>query len=169
MALDARLEAYIGRNGSIIRKYRGVPEKGLERVKASTATLFLGAGVQFTAEAVPTVKLAVLGEISDGVIVGTVDGANDLTKDSDSPYAINTWLWMYKPQEHDEVYGISKTNVSITFNFPVQFDGGFLVMWAYVNATEATDVLIGVVGAAMKAVTAAADTEKALLYKWGRK
>lgn len=166
MTLAARLEAVIGRNGSIIRKVSGF-KAPFKKVKALTATIFLGACVNYNAEDSNVVKLAVKGEPVMGVIVGTADGVIDLTKDSDNPYAINTFLWMYVPGEGDEIYLTGKTNVAIAFNDRIQVDGGYCIKFAYVDSTEATDTHAGKIAICQKAITAAGATEKITLAIWG--
>lgn len=168
MTLASPLKTVIGRNGSIIRKKMGAGGD-YEKVRANGADLFISALVTHTGETEddPDVDLCAKGERVDGVIVGPADDAIDLDKDSDDPYADNTFLLMYIPIEGEEIYLTAKTNTAFTVYTRAQADGGFIIPFAYVNATEATDTLESVVGTVQKAVSAVASTETVVPVKWG--
>jgi len=168
MTLASPLKTVLGNNGSIVRKHVG-QGGNTELVRANGADLFIGALVTHTGETEndPDVDLCAKGERPDGVIIGPAYDAIDLDKDSDDTYADNTWLLMYVPQEGEEIYLVAKTNTAFTVYTRAQADGGYIIPFAYVDATEATDTLESVVGTVQNAVSAVADTETVVLVKWG--
>ena len=167
MALASPLKTVIGRNGSIIRKMTGMGGT-FHKVRANGADLFISAMVTRTGESAndPDVDLCGAGENIDGIIVGPADDAIDLDKDSDDPYADNTWLLMYKPVIGDEIYITIKTNTAITVNTLVQCEAGFGIAWAYTNATELTDTLRSIIGLARNTISAVASTETVCLVEF---
>jgi hypothetical protein len=166
MTLASPLKTVIGRDGSIIR-YGGNGKKS--KVRANGADLFIGAIVTRVGETEddPDVDLCAKGEAPSGIILGPADDAIDLDKDSDDCFADDTWLLMYEWERNDEIYLTVKTNTALTVYVEVQVDGGFIIPWAYVNASEATDTRIGVMGACQNAVSAVASTETVVLVKMG--
>jgi len=167
MTLASPLKTVMGDTGDIIRKHVG-QGGSTTLVRANGSDLFLGAVVTFSGETVndPDVDLCAKGEQPDGIIIGPAYSAVDLDKDSDDCYDDNTWLTMYTPLPGEEIYLTVKTNTSISYGARVQVDGGFLIPWAYTNATEVTDVLESVIGKSMTAVTAVASTEAIALIRW---
>ena len=169
MALAARLAATIAGN-SIIYK-RGTGALKFELVQANGSDIFITAAVTFAGETAgdSDVDLCAKGERIDGIIYGPADSALNLAKDSDSAYADDTWLKMYKPQANDEIYLTAKANSDITHGARVQADGGFFIDFAYTNATENTDTLESVAGTAKTAITGVTGTTAIFLCKWGGK
>lgn len=166
MALASPLKTVIGRDGSIIR-YGGNGK--ISKVRANGSDLFISAIVTRVGETEndPDVDLCAKGEAPSGIIIGVADGATDLDKDSDDCYADNTWLLMYEWERNDEIYLTVKTNTALTVYVEVQVDAGFIIPWAYVDAAEATDTRIGVMGAVQNAVSAVVGTETCVLVKMG--
>lgn len=171
MVLASPLKTVIGRNGSIIRKKVGGGGR-IEKVRSNGADLFIGAAVTRVGETEddPDVDLAAKGEPIDGIIIGadsTSDYAGDLDKDSDDPYPDNEWLLMYVPLPGEEIYLCAKTNTAFTVYTRAQVDGGFIIPFAYTNATEELDLLESVIGTVQNAVSAVASTETVVALKWG--
>jgi len=169
MTMSERLEAFIGLQGSIIRK-GGKGKHVLVKASSGSATIFLGAWVTRTGETAesPEVDLCALGEHPDGIIIGTAYVATDLTKDSDSPYTDGTYLVMYIPEKGDQIACIAATNVTITANVEIQVSGGFLIAWPYnvAGGTVQTETRTGIVGKLVSAaIAAAASTEKPLFVE----
>lgn len=166
MALASPLKTVIGRDGSIIRF--GGNGKTV-KVRANGSDLFISALVTRTGETEddPDVDLCAKGEFVDGIIIGVADGATDLDKDSDDTYADDTWLLMYEFEKNDEIYMTVKTNTAFTVYTRAQCEDGFIIPFAYTNATEETDLLESVVGTVQNAVSAVASTETVVLVKIG--
>ena len=163
-SLSARLAASLDTN-SIVRKGNG----RTERVRANGSDIFLTAGVTRTGEtaADPDVDLAAVGEYVDGIIVGTADTATDLSKDSDSPYADNVWLLMYRPMATDEVYMTVKGATAVTVYTRQGCDGGFIAPYTYASGTSIdTDTLAGYCCIAQEAAAGATITEYVILTIW---
>ncbi|MHA2181047.1 MAG: hypothetical protein ACXAAH_06470 [Promethearchaeota archaeon] len=167
MTLASPLETVIGRNGSIIRRYVGGGGTH-HKVRANGADLFNSALATRTGETAddPDVDLCAKGERINGIIVGEWDKTVNLDKDSDDPYADNTWLDMYTPLPGEEVYITIKTNTAITVYTDVQADGGFGIPWAYGDGTEATDTRVSIAGQSQNTIAAVASTETACLIEW---
>lgn len=136
-------------------------------VIASTgsATLFIGAVVTRVGETAGTmeVDLCDKGQAIEGVITGQAWAARDMSKDSDSPFADGLELLMERLEEGDQVWLTAKTNTAITEGKSVQVDGGFIIDFAYVDASANTDTLSSVVGNAKLGCTATASQEKLCL------
>jgi hypothetical protein len=136
-------------------------------VKASSGgdTIFIGAVVTRVGETAgtPEVDLCDKGQAVYGVITGKAWAARDMSKDSDSPYADGTKLLMERLEEGDQVWLTAKTNSAITEGKSVQIDGGFIIDFAYVDASANTDTLSSVVGNALIGCTATGSQEKLCL------
>ena len=162
MTLASPLKTVIGLNGKIIRK-GGCGT--IHKVRANGADLFLTAAVTRTGETGANVDLCAAGEDIDGYIIGEWDMTVNLDKDSDDPFADDTWLAMYCPVKGDEIYVTIKTNTAVTINVLVQCEAGFGIPWAYSNATEKTDTLRSIMGKCRTTVAAVGSTETVCLVE----
>lgn len=170
MVLETRLAAKLsGQSKDIFLKKKGARDPILVKASSGGTTIFLTALVTKTGETAgtPEVDLTVTGEHVDGVIVGKAWDATDLTKDSDSPYADLTLLFMEEIEIGDEFWVTAKTNTAIGYRERVIADGGFGAPFVYSDTSEITDTLQSVIGIAMEIVSATASTEKLFLVKGG--
>lgn len=140
-------------------------------VKASSgaATIFIGAIVTKKGETAgtPEVDLCQKGEPVAGIITGEAWAATNLNRDSDNPFPDGTYLWMEEIEDGDEFLAVEKTNTGFAYQDRVQADGGYVIPFAYLDNTEATDTLESVIGKAQEVVTAAGATEHYFLVKGG--
>lgn len=149
-----------------VKKVNGYIRK-VVKASSGSATIFISALVTLKGETAgsPEVDLAVLGQPVHGVITGQAWAARDMSKDSDSPFADGVYLLMERLDPGDQVWLTGKTNVTIAFGASVQCDGGYIIAFAYTDASVETDTLSGVIGNALVGCAATADQQKLCLIE----
>ena len=161
MTLASSLETVSDSNGVLI-KY-STSKSSYLTAQCNGADIFLTAAVTFQSETnTQDVDLAASGERVDGIVIGEAYPTKyDLSKDSDDPFADNTWIRCYKPEPRDMLYATVATATSITKDDWVKYADGFLT-----GATNKNDA-IGRLANGGVAITAASGTEQIASIEWG--
>lgn len=156
MTLATRLAAKTD-SGSVLIRYAG-GEDQFGTAKCNGADIFLTAGITFQNEAnAEDVDLVAAGEHVAGVVVGTAfPNLVNLSKDSDSPYADNTYIRYYRPIDGDLLYATLTTAETLGQDEYAQYSGGFIT-----TSTRAAANCI-----TREAVTGASGVEAIIPVEW---
>ena len=156
MTLATRLAAKT-QSGSVLIRYAG-GEDQYGTAKCNGADIFLTAGITFENEAAEEdVDLVAAGEHVAGIVIGTAWGnLTNLTKDSDSPYADDTYIRYYRPISGDLLYATLTTAESLAIDKYAKYSGGFITTSARVDANCIT----------REGVTGASGVEAIIPVEW---
>jgi hypothetical protein len=161
MTLSSGLDT-VTESGGVLIKYGG-GQSQFQVAQCNGSDIFLTAAVTYQNETNRyDIDLAAAGERVDGIVVAEAYPYKvDLTKDSDSCFADDTWVIIYRPIAQDMLYATVASATSITKDDWVKYSDGFLT-----SATNKNDA-IGKLEHGGAAVSGASNVEVIVSITWG--